>query len=264
MTESLAITPTLQGLRAEGGLYHGFVAPNWAQGRAGYGGVVTALAFEAMRRELGTGSPLRSLTVAFIGPAVGDLTIGVERLRVGRTAAFLQATVRAGEDVVATVGACFGPDRDSVVSLPAAPGPEVPPPDACIPLPDGPPVPTFLKNLDVRIARGVPFMGRQDPEILWWARHRDEAAWGTESGFVALLDTLPPAAATQLKGASPLSSLTWMVDFPSTGVDTTDGWYLLRSVSDYAGGGFSGQAMQAWNRDGKLVALHRQSIAIFG
>lgn len=262
--DDLDFTSTLAMLRPQAGGYGAVLAPNWVQGRAGFGGLVAALGMEAIRRHLGTDWPLRSLTVAFVGPAVGDLDIQVAPLRVGRSAAFVQAVLRTGEEVGATITACLGPDRESGIGVPAAPGPAVPPPDDCAALPLVPGLtPTFLGNLEVRIARGAPFAGTGSPDMLWWARHRDPAARATEAGLVALLDTLPPAAATLMTRPAPLSSLTWMVDLPSGDITTEDGWYLLSSRADYAGGGFSGQAMAAWSRSGRLVAMHRQSVAIF-
>lgn len=262
--EELDLTRTLELMRGEGDGFTAVLAPNWAQGRAGFGGMVAALGLEAIRRRAGTDWPLRSLTVAFVGPAVGDLAIEVQPLRAGRSAAFLQAVLRAGDPVVATVSACFGPDRASELTLHAPAGPDVPPPEACpeIPLVDGV-TPTFLRNLEIRIAEGRIFDGSGGAELLWWVRHRDVRARGTEAGFVALLDTLPPAGAGLLTRPAPLSSLTWMVDFPTADFTTDDGWYLLRSTADYVGGGFSGQSMTAWTRSGRLAALHRQSVAIF-
>jgi acyl-CoA thioesterase len=257
-------TATLAGVARTGDGFTAHLAPNWVQGRAGFGGLVAALGLAAIRADSGLDWTLRSLSVAFVGPAVGDLSIQVRKLRQGRTAAFWQADLLAGGEVGTTVTACLGPDRESRARCVDDRMPTVPAPDDCMAMPflEGI-VPTFLKNLDVRMAAGTIFDGSGSRDLIWWVRHRDTAAWGTEAGFIGLLDTLPPAAAGMIRGPFPLSSLTWMVDLPGTGFDTADGWYLLRSTTDYAGNGFTGQAMEAWSRDGRLVARHRQMVAMF-
>jgi len=260
----LDFTSSMDGLRAGDDGFRAMLAPNWLQGRAGFGGLVAALGLAAIRRRLALDWPLRSLTVAFVGPAAGELDIRVQPLRQGRTAAFAQATILAGPEVAATVTACLGPDRPSTLDLAAPAAPTVPPPEDCPPLPLQEGVtPMFLTNLEIRPAAGRFFTAPGAADLLWWARHRDDAAWGTEPGLVSLLDTPPPAAAGLLPRLAPLSSLTWLVDLPSADLSTQDGWYLLRSTADHAAAGFSGEAMAAWARDGRPVALHRQSVAIF-
>ncbi len=269
---SPTLTETMDGLRQDGGVWKAHVAPGWSQGRAGFGGIVTALALAAVRRETGIAHPLRSFTMAFVGPANGEVTIAVTPLRAGRSASFMQAML-VGPDggVAGSFTACFGPDRESRLSRPAPADTALPDREGAMVLPfvEGV-VPVFLRHFDVRVATGLPFMGRQEPEVRWWVRHRDPAARGTELGLVSLLDVLPPAATPMIQGPVPVASLTWFVDFPD-GVDAgdlkapaPDGWYLQRSAADHVGHGFSGQAMTTHAADGRLIAIHRQSVGIFG
>ena len=44
---------------------------------------------------------------------------------------------------------------------------------------------------------------------------------------------------------------------------TEDGWWLLRSNSDYARAGSSSQSMAIWNSAGEQVAEQMQSVAVF-
>ncbi|MFC7331847.1 thioesterase family protein [Rhodocista pekingensis] len=263
------------------------VPPNWSQGRAGFGGLVTALCVEAIRRETGEAAPLRSLTMAFIGPALGEIDIQVRPLRRGRTASFIEATVvtGGGQEVAASLTACFGPERESRLTLESPRRASLPDPAAGMRLP---PLrgmgPVFLGQFDVRVVRGVPFGGGAEAEIEWWTRHHDPAARTSEAGLIAALDVLPPAASARLRGLVPVASLTWFIDFPGglpaagpapavlpvatgadpAGEDAGPGWVLTRSSADHGGGGFSGQAMASWSADGRLLALHRQSVGIFG
>lgn len=263
---------TLDGLTREGGLWRAHLAPGWSQGRAGFGGIVTALALAAVRRESGIDQKLRSFTMAFVGPANGDVTIKADVLRAGRSASFAQAMITGPDGAVAaSFTACFGPGRDSRLSMPPAPDADLPDREGAMVLPfiEGV-VPIFLRHFEVRVAKGLPFMGNQEPEVRWWARHADPAARETELGLVAILDVMPPAATPMIQGPVPVASLTWFVDFPdglepgTLSAPAPDGWYLQRSAADHVGHGFSGQAMTTHAADGRLIAIHRQSVGVFG
>ncbi|WP_162305953.1 acyl-CoA thioesterase [Oleisolibacter albus] len=266
MIDHLDFIGTLAAMQQQDGRFTVPIAANWSQGRAGFGGLVAAVGLQALRRSLGETAPLRSLAVIFAGPAVGTLDIGVQVLRRGRTASFAQALLTGGGGVAATVTACFGADRPSVLTLAAPTAPPVPPPEATPELVPVPGVtPAFIGNFELRhVSPDTLFAGGDQGELLCWVRHRDPAAWTGEAAFLALLDVLPPAAAMLLPRPTPVSSLTWMIDFPGSALETRDGWWLVRSRADYAGSGFSGQAMAAWNRDGAAVAFHRQGVGVFG
>ncbi|HYC03505.1 MAG TPA: thioesterase family protein [Azospirillaceae bacterium] len=240
------------------------VPDDWSQGRAGFGGIVAALALTAARREVTPDWPLRSFTISFCGPAVGGVEFAVRTLRAGRTAAFIETLVHQGGSACASATFCFGPARPSIVALPPS-----------LPMPAGPPedhpaipgqaegVPAFMRHFEVRPVAGMVFEGSDGTELRWWVRHRDAAARGTEAGLVALLDTLPPAASVRLPRPAPMASLQWMADLDGGGIATDEGWYLLRSAADHAGGGFSGQTMTAWDRAGRALVHHRQSVGLF-
>jgi len=264
--QDTSFTGILTGLTGAKGRYRAEITPDWGQGRAGFGGIVAALGLKALRREIGEAPPLRSLNIAFIGPAMGELEIDVRPLRLGRTAAFLDATLLTRGTVAATVTGCFGPDRPSSLHHPVPRRTDLPPPEeaeALVPV-EGV-TPTFIQNFEIRGASPDDiFAGGTRGEISWWVRHKDPTAWGGEGGLVSALDVLPPAAANLLSTPCPVSSLSWMVDFPTSDLSTDDGWWFLSSSVDYATSGFSGQSMAAWSRDGRLAALHRQSVGIFG
>jgi hypothetical protein len=67
-----------------------------------------------------------------------------------------------------------------------------------------------------------------------------------------------------LPRATPVSSMHWQVNMLTPAPATRDGWWLLRSVGDYAEKGCSSQRMAAWNADGEPVMAGMQSVALFG
>jgi len=57
--------------------------------------------------------------------------------------------------------------------------------------------------------------------------------------------------------------MTWLCNLLTAAPATTDGWWLLRTSSDYARAGSSSQEMGMWNADGEPVAQQMQSVALF-
>ena len=62
------------------------LSPDWMQGRAGFGGLVGALALKTMRGHVVPARKVRSLLIAFVGP-VGpeEFTIHAKVLRAGKS-----------------------------------------------------------------------------------------------------------------------------------------------------------------------------------
>ena len=76
------------------------LTPDWMQGRAGYGGLVGALALKAMRSHVPPASTVRSLLISFVGP-VGpeDFSIRTHVLRSGKAVTHVEAKLVQKETV---------------------------------------------------------------------------------------------------------------------------------------------------------------------
>ena len=241
------------------------VPENWLQGRTAYGGLTSALLAREASRSFGDLPPLRSVQIAFIGPASGELVASAQLLRQGKSTTFIEGNL-SGEKGGATRGTLvFGSARESSLQFTDLTGPQVPWVEDMEGSRDGPAFLNFLSQFELMpVGSGLPFAGADTHEVLWWARHRDPAARATAEGLLALGDIAPPAAAMRLKGFSPVSSVNWHVDFLSDDFSTQDGWYLLRSSAQSGGGGWSAQDMAVWTSDGRPVLAGRQSVVLFG
>lgn len=73
---------------------------DWMQGRAGYGGLVGALALQSMRRHVPQARKVRSLLISFVGP-VGpeEFSIHTGVLRSGQTVTHVEAKLVQKEAV---------------------------------------------------------------------------------------------------------------------------------------------------------------------
>ena len=54
------------------------IPTGWAQGRAGYGGLIAALVYQGMRAKVPANRPVRSLAITFVGPVAPGQSMQVE------------------------------------------------------------------------------------------------------------------------------------------------------------------------------------------
>lgn len=251
-----AAEPWGEGLRVP-------VPADWHQGRTAYGGFSAALALEIARRIGGDLPPLRSTQVSMIGPLSGTVELRARELRRGRNAIWIAAEI-AGESGVG-IAATFvfmGPVESALhLNESTLPATLIAPDDA------RPFVnergPAFLRHhFDVRFA--LPRSAEKRPELCWWVRPRERDGLAPLTQLVLSADALPPAVMPLIAPQVPVSTMQWQLNLLDSVPTTSDGWWLLRSVGDYAEQGCSSQRMEIWNVAGEPMAAGLQSIALFG
>lgn len=239
------------------------VPETWMQGRTAYGGLTAALCLEAAR-PLAPGLPVRTVQVAFVGPVNGQVTCRAEVLRQGKNTVF--ASVRmTGEDGVLAEGIMtFGASRQSSLEFADLPAPSVPSPEDVEPYFRNHQGPAFAQNFDMLIAGGSPpLSGAAKADVSLWMRHKDPATEMNATSLLALADAPPPAAMSMFTQPGRISSMTWMAEFLTEDIQTTDRWFLARHVAQTAHNGYSSQEMLLWNKDRQPVMVGRQTIALF-
>lgn len=238
---------------------------DWRQGRTAYGGILSALGVAAaIDAHAGAMPPLRSAQVAFIGPATGRLRFSPQVLREGRSVVNMGVDVHADDALAARLMLVFGRARDSAVAHDSDDRPTVKVPEAYpeFDLARMPFAPAFTANFQVRPAGGArPISGAAQPELLNWVRHRDASGVDPAVALVAMADAMPPAAFTSYTAPAPISSINWSFDLLQPAPQGE--WFLLRSLSQHAGDGYSSQDMQVWDAQGRAVMRGRQSVAVF-
>lgn len=236
--------------------------PSWGQGRTLYGGMTAALAWASADRAWPELPALRSVQAAFVGPAAGRLVLTPTVLRRGKS------TTIVGVDVVAEAGLaarltffCGAPRASRVAHERVAP-PACPPPAEVRQVLGGGHGPTFAANFDIRhISGGLPFNGGP-PEFTMWARLIAHQGADPISALVALADVLPPAAMPVFPEFGVISSLSWSFDLDRLPTDA-GAWYLCRATAESTGEGYSRQAMDMFDEQGRRVLAGRQTVAIF-
>lgn len=243
----------------------------WAQGRAGYGGLMAALLFAAMQAKVAKGQPVRSLAITFVAPAPLEAPIrfDVEVLREGKSVVTLLGRAVAEGGVVTLMQASFGAPRESTIDVPAAPAVALKPLAEATPLPYIQGItPEYIRHLDLRWAIGdLPFSGSQGRQMGGWVRLRDEADAQplTEAHLLALVDAWPPAVLPHLRKPAPGSSLSWTIEFiqPPVPLTTLD-WCRYCATIDHARDGYGHASAMLWSAQGELLAISRQTVTVFG
>ncbi|HEV8239030.1 MAG TPA: thioesterase family protein [Thermoanaerobaculia bacterium] len=243
------------------------IPPGWAQGRATFGGIVLGQALVAARRTLPEPRPCRSLVATFPAPiGVGEVDIRLRELRHGRAVSSVQVEVAQGGELGCVALVSFGGARPSAVDVPAPPPPPLPPPDELpLLLPLGAPGPEFTRFVDYRLAFGArPYAGADVRELGGWCRFPGERQVGEEHRL-GLVDAWPSPAVSRFAAPAPAASMTWAIELlPIEPVPEPDGWWLYHAELESARDGYAHAAARLWSPAGRLAALSRQVVAIFG
>ena len=240
------------------------IPPGWLQGRTAYGGCSAALAFEAARRLGGEGlPPLRSGSIAFVGPLAGQVEVRARVLRRGRNATWITAEVlRAGEVGLSATFVFMGAVPSEVAFDTATVPSGVILPEGGVPVAFRPDTPQFVHAFER--CYSLPPVVERRPDVCWWVRVRDRAGLDPMTELVLMADAMPPAFTPLARGRPVVSSMIWQINLLTPAPVTTDGWWLSRSVADHAEQGCSSQQMSLWNHALAPVVSGMQSVAIFG
>ncbi len=246
------------------------VPATWGQGRAGFGGLAVALVYAAMQAKVPAGRVVRSLAVSFVGPLAVDVPVSfeVEVLREGKAVSQVLGRAMQNGQVVTLVQGSFGAARVSAINVPAAAAPLMKPAAECQELPYIENVtPEFTRYLAMRWAvGGMPFSNNKSREMGGWVRLREHEPVEqlNEVHLLALVDAWPPAVLSHLNAPAAGSSLTWTIEFmqPLADLSTLD-WCMYHAQIEHARDGYGHIAAELWSPNGELLALSRQTVAVF-
>ncbi|MDZ3990815.1 thioesterase family protein [Pseudomonas sp. Teo4] len=246
------------------------IPPEWAQGRAAFGGLMAAMVFETMRSKLSDNRPVRSLAISFVAPAAPDVPIRFEAevLREGKAVSTLLGRAVQGGQVVTLIQGNFGAGRPSVVDVPALPATPMKALEESAPeLPYIKGItPEFMRHVALRWAvGGLPFSGNTSRQMGGWVRLRDVVQEQVnEAHLLALVDAWPPSLMPFLKQPAAGSTLTWTIEFiqPTPTLSTLD-WCRYCVETEHARDGYGHAAAALWTAEGELLALSRQTVTVF-
>ena len=251
------------------------VAPGWGQGRATFGGLVAALLLRrarsvlAARGESLAQKPLRTATFTLMGPlAPGAASVSAVVLRAGKSVTVVESTIVQGDQAVAKMTACLGAGRPSETIVRAATAPVFAAPGSLPAMPYAPGItPEFTKHFEMRWAVGqMPF--QQPPattgDMGGWVRFRDPTATFDGEHLLGLVDAWPPAVLPMFAAPAPISTLAWTVEFTGAPLPArADEFVQYLAATDFSADGYAHIQSRTWDPDGTLLAIGRQTIAVF-
>lgn len=240
------------------------IPDGWGQGRACFGGLVAAVLYAPLGRLIND-RPVRSLTVSFVGPvAPGPTVVETEILRTGKSVTQAMSRLRQGDATLAVMLASFGTARASEISVASAAPPHGKGPEEGMAMPRVKGlVPDFTLHFDFRWTEGDPPFTKSDRGLIGgWVRFAEKPQNEGVEALLALVDAWPPAVLPMYPRPAPGSSLTWTIEFLQDGPFTGD-WWQYRADTEYAADGYCHAAANLWNDKGEMVAISRQTVAVF-
>ena len=249
------------------------ITEDWQQGRTAYGGVVCAIAAQAMRDVAGENwaadVSMRALQCSFVSVvAAGVVQVEVEVLRQGRNVCQVLARVIEGGRLGSVMLGVYSADRpseltqrrpqrrparveaDELQSVPFQPGR----------------MPPFLQHMEMRWSEGnPPYSGipGDHSSIHMRLRDRDVDAIVPEVLTVLLADAPATPAVSELARPTAMSSVTWNLDLREHGRVDAGGWWRIDCQSLVVEGGYVNHASQLWAPSGALAALGTQVVTVF-
>ncbi len=259
------------------------VEPGWGQGRATFGGLLGALIVAHLQANLprqnteanSLNAALRALTISFVAPVeTGQVSITSQVLRTGKSVTQMLCMLKQNDQVCVSALASFGLARSSSIGVPALVAPMIAGPETGKLLPRMSGVaPEFTQLIDFGFIDGdLPFTAATTSHIDGWMRWNEKAgarpAQARYADLVALIDAWPPAVLQMLRQPTPSSSLTWTLEFPAIDqpqlANEANPWWQYRAVTESAHNGYAHIAAHCWDSAGQLVAISRQTAAVFG
>ena len=244
------------------------VPDDWTQGRTTYGGLSAGITYAVMREYVSDDRVLRSFSCNFVGPLLPDTPFAVltEVLRAGGNVTQVTARIVQNDKVCLIAQACFGVGRESKINVENTDthGMEFPKKPKFIPqIPKI--TPKFLRHVDLSLVEGkMPFSNSKMSHIHGWMRFSKAPKTFTDAHLITLADGWPPATLQMARWPKPASSVSWNIEFihphgPVSGED----WFAYQAHTRQQGEGYGHTEANIWDAAGELVAISRQTVAIF-
>lgn len=240
---------------------------NWCQGRTAFGGLSASLLYQAMRQQVEASRRLLSISTNFVGPLLADteFSLIVEVLREGKSSTQVLAKAVQNNQVSVVVQACFAKPRDSAINVPVTKTMELKPVDPRYTLPfKSGAMPEFFQHVDLCPQQGaMPFAGADTSHLGGWMRLKESPNEITEAHIIALTDAWPPTLLQMFKQPAPASSMSWYLEFVQMPQLGAQQWLGFEAITQHCKHGYGLEDGCIWSQSGELIALTRQTVALF-
>ncbi|MDZ7587884.1 MAG: thioesterase family protein [Parasphingorhabdus sp.] len=232
----------------------------WTQGRTAFGGLSTALAYQAAKDIDADLPPLRSAQIAFTGPLSGRLSATARILQRGRSTAFVAADVAGDDGPGLHCSFVFAKPRETTIATEDFAPPQFPPLPQAQQIRSGPEqfFTSQMEFVGKRIDTSI-----KTNRLTRWMRLKQRGGLDPAAEILCISDSLPPSVMGLLETNAMVSSMNWQINIIAPEIRTTDGWWLIDSHTHHAAGGSSSQFMSVWNSERELIAAGMQSVAYY-
>ncbi|WP_440056666.1 acyl-CoA thioesterase (plasmid) [Pseudoalteromonas sp. T1lg65] len=240
---------------------------NWCQGRTAFGGLSAAIAVANMKHQLPDPRRLLSVSVNFIGPLLHSQPFSIETtiLRSGKNATQMQTRLSQDGQVCLIALGCFGKHRTSNIEVfnDDSHSLETVNPEQVLPYQEGV-MPAFFQHVALNAQRGaMPFSAAPSSHLGGWMRFKQQQIRQNELHAMALADAWPPTLLQMCNAPSPASSMSWYIEF-LTDIDlSAEQWFGFEAITHHSQHGYGIEDAKIWSQSGQLLALSRQTVAIF-
>ncbi|NMH58738.1 acyl-CoA thioesterase [Alteromonas ponticola] len=245
------------------------IPKDWAQGRTAFGGISAALVYSAIEQVVNDDHRLlRSFTTNFIGPLALDteFSLKVTKLRSGKSVSQYTGEIIQQGNVSVFSQACFGLARQSKIAVENTQQHAMSAPAKGKYIPQIPKItPKFLQHFDLSIDQGgIPFTGKKTAQYHGFMRFKKPPQQIRDAHVIALIDAWPPTLLQMLRWPAPASTVSWNVEFihPHREISGED-WFAYQAHTRQAADGYGHVEATIWDKYNQVVALSRQTVAVF-
>ncbi|MCE2678845.1 MAG: thioesterase family protein [Burkholderiales bacterium] len=244
------------------------LTPDWTQGRTMFGGLLSALAVQAMRDVGGAGWPLRALQTNFVGPvAEGPVYFRVQVLREGKNVRQVKCMVESAGEVAGIMVGVFGQSRSS--ELPARSAPVAiceKTLEQAVRLPFIPGMtPNFMQHFQMHWAEGgYPCSGSDTWKTKAYLRLKNDNI-DRELCTVMLTDAPPTPTLSRFNRMVMCSSVSWSLELRvSRPLEPASGDWRIDIDTKACGEGYTNEVATLWTPEGEAAAFGTQVVAVYG
>lgn len=244
------------------------IPKSWAQGRTAFGGISAGMLYAAVKAVVANDRVLRSYTTNFVGPLNTDtpFTIQVNLLREGANVSQYTVSAVQNDKTCVFVQATFGVARNSSIAVANTERHEMSEPVKAKFIPQIPKItPKFLQHFDLSIDKGgLPFTRKKSSDYWGFMRFKKPPAEITDAHIITMIDAWPPTLLQMMKLPAPASTVSWNLEFihPHKPFSPTD-WFAYQARTRHAADGYGHTEATIWDKDNEVIALSRQTVAVF-
>jgi acyl-CoA thioesterase len=220
-----------------------------------------------MKKNIQTNRRLLSLSTNFVGPLEPNIPfeIQIEILREGKNASQVLGKITQHGQVCVVAQGCFAQKRDSRILVPVTKHSSLAPaePDRTLPYQPGI-MPAFFQHVDLNSQQGaLPFSNATSSHLGGWMRFKEHCCAMNELHVTALTDAWPPTLLQQFSKPAPASSMSWYIEFIDEIELDAGSWLGFEAITHHSAHGYGLEDANIWSQDGKLIAISRQTVAVF-